>query len=163
MISFVSSTCWVLTVCDIHFSVWKWSKFNFVGSYLWFILICKISEFSRWKLWDQNFVPFPSGNIHIKESKKPSFTFSIELRTKLLWSKVPDKVLNTHLWPVFLTLSRRTSLLYRNLSIGLQSKSKDWFLSDRDLHHKRVNYWSRVIMDSPNVWLFRFSPIVPFQ
>ena len=69
----------------------------------------------------------------------------------LKWSKMPDKVLNTHLWPVFLTLSRRTSLLYRNLSIDLQSKSKDWFLSDRDLRHERVNYWSRVIMDSPLV------------
>ena len=76
---------------------------------------------------------------------------------------MPDKVLNTHLWPVFLTLSRRTSLLYRNLSIDLQSKSKDWFLSDRDLRHERVNYWSRVIMDSPLVQFFRFSPIVPFQ
>ena len=34
--------------------------------------------------------PFDSGNIHIKESKKPGFTFPIELRTKIClisWSK----------------------------------------------------------------------------
>ena len=33
---------------------------------------------------DQNFVPFNSGNIHIKENKEPGFNFSIELRTKLV-------------------------------------------------------------------------------
>ena len=43
------------------------------------------SEFWRWKLWDQNFVPFISGNIHIKDSKKPGFIVSIELRTKFDW------------------------------------------------------------------------------
>ena len=30
------------------------------------------------------------------------------------------------------------SLSYRNQSIDLQSKSMDWFLFDRDLHHERV-------------------------
>ena len=50
------------------------------------ILVCKVTEFQRWKLWDQNFAPFNSGNIHIKESKEPGLTFSIELRTKFVWS-----------------------------------------------------------------------------
>ena len=50
------------------------------------ILVCKISEFWRCKLWDQKFSLFDSGNIHIKESKKLGFTFSIELRTKFVWS-----------------------------------------------------------------------------
>ena len=50
------------------------------------ILACKIPEFWSWKLWNQNFVLFDSGNIHIKESKKPGFTFSIELRIKFVWS-----------------------------------------------------------------------------
>ena len=50
------------------------------------ILVCKISEFWRCKLWDQKFFLFDSGNIHIKESKKLGFTFSIELRTKFVWS-----------------------------------------------------------------------------
>ena len=54
----------------------KMSKFIFMGSPLWYILVCKIPEIWRWKLWDQNFVPFDSGNIHIKESKKAGFTFS---------------------------------------------------------------------------------------
>ena len=52
---------------------------------LWSILVCKIPEFWRWKLWDQNFVSFNSGNIDIKESKKPNFNFSIKLRTKFVW------------------------------------------------------------------------------
>ena len=49
----------------------------------------QILEFWRWKLWYQNIVPFVSGNIHIRESKKLGFTFSIEpnfLRTKFVWS-----------------------------------------------------------------------------
>ena len=33
-------------------------------------------------------------------------------------------------WPRFLS--------YRNQSIGVQSKSMDWFLYDRDLRHERV-------------------------
>ena len=53
-----------------------------MGSPLWSILVFKIPEFFRWKLGDQNFVPFNSGNIRIKKSKEPGFTFSIELRTK---------------------------------------------------------------------------------
>ena len=65
-----SSTFSGPTVCDIHFV--------FEKSQNWSIL--------RWKLWDQNFVPFDSGNTHLKESKKPSFTFSVELQTKFVWS-----------------------------------------------------------------------------
>ena len=55
-------------------------------SSLWSFLACKIHEFWRWKLWDQNFVPFDLEHIHIKESKKPGYTFSFELRTKFVWS-----------------------------------------------------------------------------
>ena len=62
------------------------SKFVFMGSPLWSILVCKIPEFWRWKLWDQNFVPFDSGNMPIKESKESSFPFSVELTTKFVWS-----------------------------------------------------------------------------
>ena len=32
---FFSSTSWVLTVCDIHFCIWKMSKFVFLESPLW--------------------------------------------------------------------------------------------------------------------------------
>ena len=42
-------------------------------------------EILRWKLWDQNFAAFDSGNIRIKESKKKTdFTSSSRLRSK--WS-----------------------------------------------------------------------------
>ena len=51
-----------------------------MGSPCWPILVCKIPEFWRQKLWDQGFVQMDSGNIHIKESKKPGFTFSTHLR-----------------------------------------------------------------------------------
>ena len=52
----------------------------------WSILVYKIPELWRWKLWDQNFVVFDSGNMYIEENKEPGFTFSIELRTKFFWS-----------------------------------------------------------------------------
>ena len=39
---------------------------------------------------------------------------------------------------LFLTLSWRKSLSYRNQSIYLQSKSMDWFLYDNGLRHERV-------------------------
>ena len=38
-----------------------------------------------------------------------------------------------------LTLSWRRLLSYRNQSIDLRCKSKDWFLSDNGLRHERVN------------------------
>ena len=75
MTPFFSSTSWAVTVCDIHFCISKMSKFVFMGSPLWSILVCKIHEFWKWKLWDQNFVPFVSGKIHIKESKYQVFLF----------------------------------------------------------------------------------------
>ena len=75
MTPFSPSTFWALTICDIHFCTWKMSKFVFMGSPLWSILVCKIPEFWRWKLWNQNLVPFDSGNIHIKESKEPGLHF----------------------------------------------------------------------------------------
>ena len=39
---------------------------------------------------------------------------------------------------VYLTLSRLRSLSYRNQSIDLHSKLRDWFLDDRDVRHQRV-------------------------
>ena len=40
---------------------------------------------------------------------------------------------------ISLTPSWRTSLLYKNQSIGLLCKSMDWFLYDRDVCHEKVN------------------------
>ena len=70
MTLFFSSSFWALNVCDILFCIWKLPKFIFLGSPLWSILVCKILEYMKWKLWDQNFVSFNIGNMHIKESKK---------------------------------------------------------------------------------------------
>ena len=92
--------------CDIHFCIWKFSStfwaltvisiFVFENCQNSFssgslpplrpFLVCKVPEFWWWKFWDQNFVQFDSGNIHIKESKKPGLTFFIELWTKFVWS-----------------------------------------------------------------------------
>ena len=40
-----SSTFSVLTVCNIHFWIWKYSKFIFLWSLFWFFLICKTPQF----------------------------------------------------------------------------------------------------------------------
>ena len=76
---------WALTFCDIHFCIWKFSRFIFMGSLLWSILVCKIPELRRWKLWNPNFALFDSGNMHIKEIRKITFTFSTVLKTKFAW------------------------------------------------------------------------------
>ena len=52
-----------------------------------------------------------------------------------------------------LTLSWRRYISYRSQSIDLQSKSTDWFLYARKLHHERNNYkylkrsWEKAILD----------------
>ena len=74
----------LLFVCDIHFFIWKLSKFIFMGPSLWSILFCKIPEFLEVEAVNQNFVSLDSESIQIKESKKLGFTFSIEMRTN--WS-----------------------------------------------------------------------------
>ena len=76
---------WALTFCDIHFCIWKFSKFIFMWFLLWSILVCKIPELRRWKLWNPIFALFDSGSIHIKEIRKPTFTFSTVLKTKFAW------------------------------------------------------------------------------
>ena len=34
-----------ITVCNIQFYIWKWSKFIFLWYHLWSILVCKIPQF----------------------------------------------------------------------------------------------------------------------
>ena len=87
---------------------------SFSRSPLRFILVCKIPEFWRWKLWDQNFVPFNLGNIHMKKISETGFTFSIELRPNLSYLMV---------WNVIFVFSNF-------LIIGLCSSSaKSWYNS----------------------------------
>ena len=55
-------------------------KIHFHGViFLWSILVSKMPELWRSKLWDKAFVPFDSGNMQIEESKKQGFKFSIKL------------------------------------------------------------------------------------
>ena len=56
-----------------------------------------------------------------------------------------------------LTLSRGTSLSYRNQSNDLVYKSMDWFLYDRDLRHERVNSYFQLepllqVLTVSNLW-----------
>ena len=75
MIPFFSSSFWALTVCDLHICIWKLSKFifmeppPFVHSGLQNTWVLEV------KAVRSDFVVFNSGNINIKESKKPGFTF----------------------------------------------------------------------------------------
>ena len=84
MTPFFSSTFWALTVCDVHFCIWKLPKFIFMGSSFCPFWSAKYLNFGGVSC---EIRIFYSGNIHIKESKKPGFTFSIELRTKFVWSR----------------------------------------------------------------------------
>ena len=65
-----------------------------------------------------------------------------------------------------LTLSRGTSLLYRNQSNDLVYKSMDWYLYDRDLRHERVNSYFQLepllqVLTISNLWhaTSRFEPV----
>ena len=48
MTSFFSSIFNAETVCNIHFWIWKQSKFVFMWPLFWFILVCKIPQFLWW-------------------------------------------------------------------------------------------------------------------
>ena len=45
MTPFIPSAFSALIVCGIHFWIWKYSKFVFMSSPLWSILVCKIPQF----------------------------------------------------------------------------------------------------------------------
>ena len=45
MTSFFSCTFSALNICNTHFAIWKYSKFLFMRSPLWSILVCKIPQF----------------------------------------------------------------------------------------------------------------------
>ena len=67
---------------------------------------------------------------------------------------------------VTLTLSWQRSLSYRKQSTDLQSKSMDWFLHDRELHHERVkvivvisHYWKIIQIK----WMVHPLTYIPFN
>ena len=61
------------SVYDIQFCIWKTSKFVFMGSCFG-------------PFWSAKYPNFDSGNMIIRESEEPGFTFSIELKTKFVLS-----------------------------------------------------------------------------
>ena len=62
-------------------------KFVLMGSPLWSILVCKIPEFLEVKAVRSEFCSIRyRKHTHSKESKEPGFPFSIDLRTKFVWS-----------------------------------------------------------------------------
>ena len=70
------------------------------------------------------------------------FIFFPAKTNELNWTYVDDVFF---LFEIRLTLSWRRSLSYRNQSIDLQSKSVNWFLYLRGLHHERVNVCHRML------------------
>ena len=81
-----SSTFRAVTIMETHFCIWK------------------IPAFWRLKLWNEEFAPSHSGNIHIDESKKPGFTCSIEFR-------INSKISRVILWSLYLPKMTLSSLL----------------------------------------------------
>ena len=69
-IYFLSSNCLWYSILYL-----KIAKIIFHGVLLSSILVCTIPEFWSCKLWDQNFILFDWGNIHIKESKNQVLLF----------------------------------------------------------------------------------------
>ena len=65
---FFSSTVSALTVCNIHFCIWKYSKFIFMWSPLCSILVCKIPQFFGQKL------PIQTAHHIFLESRHPEVT-----------------------------------------------------------------------------------------
>ena len=84
MTPFFSSTFWALTVCDIHFCIWKLPKFIFMGSSFRPFWSAKHLNFGGVS-WEIRILSRSIQKTHIKESKKIGSTFSFELRTKFAW------------------------------------------------------------------------------
>ena len=87
---------------------------------------------------------------------------STKIKGKLAWNGsngLPQWWTNTGVYMMerfVLALLWRRPLSYRNQCIDLQSKSMDWFLYDRVLHHERVKC---VNMGKNKVWiLFALEP-----
>ena len=122
MTPFSSSTFWVLFVIFI-FVFEKYQNSFSLGRTFGPFWSVKYLSFWRWNLWDQNFVPLDSGNIHIKESKEPGFTFSIELRTKFVWSHDVNDLKN---------LFDTTDLMIRNCICGMVDQRTFSLVSSQD-------------------------------
>ena len=64
---------------------------------------------------------------------------------------------------LFLTLSWRRPLSYRNQSIDVPSKSMDWFLYDNGLRHERVKGDLKYFAKFTGKHLCQASSLIPVQ
>ena len=88
----------------------------------------EIPEFWMWKLWDQNFVSFDLGNLHIEDSKKPLFNFSIELRRNSKIFRVISWPKKSHHNITFKSLLTHVGIC--NSKFCETSFKRDWFKRD---------------------------------
>ena len=125
-------------------------KIHFHGVSLLAILVCKISEFWSWKLWDYDFVSFDSENIQIGESKKPGFTFFIELITN---SKFIELITNSKIFRVIswstINLEKATVLptnIDNIINIPDEIKIKEQgILFNEDLNYANQMNWQIIL------------------
>ena len=96
MTPFFSSTFSDLTVCNIHFWIWKYSKFIFMWSPLWSILVFKIPQ----KLLIQ------TANHIFLESRHSGVTKNLYYVLSTRWNQIP----------IFLGSSSCTKKLVENSS-----------------------------------------------
>ena len=137
MTPFSSPTFWVLFVIFI-FVFEKYQNSFSLGPPFGPFWSVKYLSFWRWNLWDRNFVPLDSGNIHIKESKEPGFTFSIELRTKFVWSHGVNDLKN---------LFDTTDLMIKNCICGMVDQRTAFSLVSSQDHCQRSSPFR--ISDTP--------------
>ena len=91
-------------------------------------------------------IPFYSGNMYIKESKKAAFIFSIELRTKFVWSHGWSHLASLYCTDC-ITLTRFEEDLYLEQLVftGASSSFNPIFWSAKSAH---------VLGPTPSFWLF---------
>ena len=98
--------------------------------------------------------------ISITRLRSMTYYFGDDCRVTCCTCSSMATVTHWVLWP-YLTLSWRWPLPCRNQSIGLQSKSMDWFLYDNGHRHERVKIYWLVFCATfwyclPPVFLFHF-------
>ena len=118
-----------------------------------------VSFFTRWKH-QKTYLISGQCYTYIETSQLiwiPNQLTGFYMRVKLAWNRLTEELISKSFCKILnkdrcmfmdvvlvslmsnLTLSWLKSLRYGNQSIDLQSKSMDWFLYNRGIHHKRVN------------------------
>ena len=100
MIPFFSSTFSTLTACNIYFWIWKYSKFIFMWSTLWSLLVCKI--FGQ-KL------PIRTDH-HFLESRHPEVVKNLYYVLSSRWSQIAIFLGSSSWNTIFVSMSRFMSI-----------------------------------------------------